>query len=299
MPKLFHIVFPGLLAITLCTSAGADDGARATIEEVLEERGWSVHRTFAGDLYLFAPSKESAAETQKAITPLAKGLSSENLDLQALGNKLETSGWKVVRKADGTLELHPRETTKATARKKEPEPSPLDEQWKQMQQQLKAAGWDAAREADGSLVLIPPGDPAQTATPEKEETAPEKQANSMQTMQEKLKESGWQVSENSDGSILFYPPEQQPGERGTIRPAHGHTPPADFNLPVNSWSQARTLTQKWLKQQSPGNLMVGKIREIYEVYLISILSNSGSSGAERLKHQIAIRKSDGHIIVLN
>lgn len=298
MPKLFHTLLPGLLAIILSTTAGAGEGAPASIEEALEERGWSVHRTFAGDLYLFAPSEESAAaaSTEKTIIPTSNDPSTENIDLQRLGNKLETAGWKVERKADGSLELHPRETTETTTRKEEPAPSPIDEQWNQMQQQLKAAGWDATRETDGSLVLIPPGKPVQAAAPEKEEAAPEKQADSMQTMQDKLKETGWQVTENSDGSILFYPPKQQRSEKDTIQPVSGHAPPADFNLPVNSWSQARKLARSWLKQQSPGNLTVGRIREIYDVYLASILTDSRS---DRLKHQIAIRKSDGHIIVLD
>ena len=298
MQKLFRILLPGILAITLSTTAGADDGAPATIEEALQESGWTVHRTFAGDLYLFAPSENGAATAaEKTPTPTAKDPSTEEIDLQTLGNKLEAAGWKVERKSGGALELHPRETTtETTTRKEEPAPSPADEQWKQMQKQLNAAGWSATRESDGSLVLIPPGEPVQAAAPE-EEAAPEKPADSMQTMQKKLKDTGWQVTENSDGSILFYPPKQQRGEKDTIQPARGHAPPADFKLPVTSWSQARALTQKWLKQQSPGNLKVGKIREIYEVYLVSIIS--GSRPNHRLGHQIAIRRSDGHIIVLN
>jgi hypothetical protein len=298
MPKLFHIVLPGLLAITLGATAGASNGAPATLEEALEERGWSVHRTFAGDLYLFAPSEENATTASTEITayPASNDPSTDNIDLQTLGNKLETAGWKVEHKADGALEFHPRETAEeATTQKEAPAPSAADEQWIQMQQQLKAAGWDASREADGSLVLIPPGEPVEAAAPEDVTAAPEKQADSIQTMQTKLRETGWQVTENSDGSIIFYPPKQQHREKGTIHPASGHAPPADFDLPVTSWSQARSLTLKWLKQQSPDNLTVGKIREIYYVYLVSILSNSRS---DRLKHQIAIRMSDGHIIVL-
>lgn len=45
MPKLFRVIFPGLLAITLGTTAGADDAAPASIEEALEERGWSLLST--------------------------------------------------------------------------------------------------------------------------------------------------------------------------------------------------------------------------------------------------------------
>ena len=301
MPKLFHIVLPGLLAITLGSTAGAGDGAPATVEEALEESGWSVHRTFAGDLFLFPPSEESAiaASTQNISTPTAKDPSTQNIDLQTLGNKLEAAGWKVERQADGSLELHPRETAKregSTTQKEESAPSPTDARWDQMQQQLNAAGWKTTREADGSLLLIPPGEAVQAAAPEEQAAAPEKQADSMQTMQTKLRETGWQVTENSDGSIIFYPPKQQRSEKGIIRPASGHAPPADFDLPVTSWSQARTLTLKWLEQQSPDNLTVGKIREIYDVYLVSILTNSRS---DRLKHQIVIRKSDGHIIILS
>ena len=242
MPKLTHTVLPVLLAITLGTTAGAGDASPTSIEEALEEGGWSVHRN-----------------------------------------------------VDGTLELHPREGAETATLDSEPTPSPVDEQWSQMQQKLKAAGWDASREADGSLVLIPPHESIQAAAAEEKTDLPEKQAATMQTMQEKLTETGWQVTENSDGSVLFYPPKQQRDEKGTIQPASGHAPSADFKVPVNSWLQARTLALHWLKQQ-PGNYTVGKIREIYDVYLVSILANSRSN---RLKHQIAIRKSDGHIIVLN
>lgn len=296
MPKLIHTVLPGLLAITLGTAAVAGDAPPANIEEALEERGWSVHRTFAGDLYLFAPSEESATEasTQNITTTASDDSSTQEIDLQTLGNKLEAAGWKVQRKVDGTLELHPREATETTTLSNDPALSPADEQWSQIQQKLKAAGWDASREADGSLVLIPPGESVETAASAEETAAPEKPDYSMQSMQEKLRETGWQVTENSDGSVLFYPPKQQQNKKGTIQPASGHAPPADFKAPVNSWQQARTLTLHWLKQQS-GNYSVGKIREIYEVYLVSILTNSRSN---RLKHQIAIRRSDGHIIVL-
>ncbi|MEA3303611.1 MAG: hypothetical protein U9Q75_10100, partial [Pseudomonadota bacterium] len=296
MPKLFHVIFPGLLAITLGATAGADNAAPASIEEALEERGWSVHRTFAGDLYLFAPAEESttAESSQESVTPSATDAATESIDLQTLGNKLEASGWKVDRKSDGSLKLHPRETVDVPAQEEKPAPSPADEQWDQMQQQLNAAGWDATRESDGSLVLIPPDEEPQTAAPVEEKATAEQQADSMQTMQEKLTESGWQVMENSDGSIIFYPPKQQHSDETTIQPAHGYAPPADFSLPVTSWSQTLSLTQNWLKQQS-GEYSVGKIREIYEIYLVSIIT---SSKPHRLKHQIAIRKSDGHIIVL-
>ena len=338
MQKPFHTILPALLTMLFSIPVVAVESNITTFEEALEETGWSVYRTFSGDLVLTTPSEKRAIP-----------ITSENIDLETLGKKLEAAGWKVQRKADGSLDLHPRETAEreeATTREEAPTPSPADMQWGQMQQQLKAAGWDASRDADGSLVLIPPGETAETTTqkeepvpsaadkqweqmqqqlkaagwdasrdadgslvlippgesvvaavPEEEAAAPEKQADSMQTMQEKLRETGWQVTENSDGSILFYHPKQQRSEKGTIQPARGHAPPADFNLPVNTWSQARTLTLKWLKQQSPGNLKVGKIREIYEVYLISIIS--GSRPNHRLGHQIAIRRSDGHIIVLN
>ncbi len=288
MQKLFYAILPALLTMLFSIPVAAVESNITAFEEALGETGWSVYRTFSGDLVLTAPS-------EKRAIPIA----SKDINLETLGKKLEAAGWKVESKADGSLDLHPRETAKkeeASIREEAPTPSPADMQWEQMQQQLKAAGWDTSREADGSLVLIPPGEPVQAAAPEKMEAAAEKQADSMQTMQEKLKQSSWQVTENSDGSILFYPPKQQRSEKGTIQPVSGHAPPADFNLPVSSWSQARALTQKWLKQQAPGNLTVGKIREIYDVYLISILSNSRS---DRLKHQIAIRKSDGHIIVLN
>lgn len=343
MQKLFHPFVAGLLAMAFSTAAVAVEDNITTFEEALQETGWSVYKTFSGDLVLTVPSEERAI-------PIA----SQNIDLETLANKLEAAGWQVQRKADGSLDLHPRETAKTektNTQEQAPAPSPADEQWNQIQQQLKATGWDASREADGSLILIPQGEAAETTTqkqapapssaneqwaqmqqqlnavgwkvsrdsadgslilippaesvetaaPEVEAAAPEVEAAapqdySIETMQEKLRETGWEVTENSDGSIMLYPPEQQESEGKTILPCRGLAPPDDFDLPVNSWSQARKLARSWMKQQTPGNLKVGKIREIFDVYLVSILT---ASKPYRLKHQVAIRKSDGHLIILN
>ncbi|MEN8214432.1 MAG: hypothetical protein ABFR19_08725 [Pseudomonadota bacterium] len=336
MQKLFTNILSALLALVFSTAA-AIEGGSTSFEEALQETGWSVYRTFSGDLVLTTPA-------EKRAIPIA----SQDIDLETLANKLEAAGWKVQRKSDGSLDLHPRETAEteiATSREESQASLPADEQWAQMQQQLKAAGWDASRDADGSLVLIPPGDTADETTIRKEAPAPSQaderweqmqqqlnaagwqasrdadgslilippaesvetaaaeekaaapQDDSMETMQQKLKATGWQVTENSDGSILLYPPEQQRSEGKTIQPCSGHAPSDDdVDLPVNTWSQARNLAKSWLKRQTPDNLKVGKIREIFEVYLVSILTGTKPY---RLRHQIAIRRSDGHIIVLN
>ena len=86
--------------ITFNSTAGADGRTPATIEEALQERGWTVTRTFAGDLYLFAPSENGAATAEITPAPTAKESSAEEIDLQTLGKKLEAAGWKVERKSE-------------------------------------------------------------------------------------------------------------------------------------------------------------------------------------------------------
>lgn len=297
MPKMRESLFPVVLATALCGTTVAAEEGRITIEEALEERGWSVQLTADGDLQLSVPTQEMASP---ALTePETPPAPTQDNHLQALGTQLEASGWKVLRKADGSLSLHPPETAKAeiaTTPDQAPAESPSDAQWKQMQQQLEAAGWGASREADGTLVLIPPEEPLKETSPVEEASAPEQQDYSMGTIQEKLKESGWQVTQHNDGSILLYPPDLRESEELSIQPCRGHAPPDGFNLPANSWSRARKLAMEWLKEQTPGKLKVGKIREIFDVFLVSIVT---ASRPHRLRHQIVVRKRDGRIIVLN
>lgn len=276
MLKLSSILLPGVLAIALSSTANAKQDSLSGLEQALKETGWSVERTADGDLLLIAPAQ-------------GKPETGTEIDLESLRSKLEASGWKVVRQADGSLVLYPRRELVTTDSAKGASSKLPDNQWEQLQEELQAAGWNSTRDSDGSLILIPPGSTPETST------SVEKQSKPMAGMQRKLREAGWRVSENSDGSILLYPPEQPRGV-ATLKPCPGVTPSIEIDLPVNSWGEVNTLAEAWLKQQSLTDVTVGRVRNILKIYLVSIVSHSKP---HKLLHQIAIRKSDGHIIVLH
>ncbi len=196
--------------------------------------------------------------------------------LSGFEQALKDAGWSVQRDDAGNLILIPREASANTA--------PQD-QWQRMQSELRAAGWNVERTADGSLILIPP---AQAALSSPEAVDP------MLDIKQKLEETGWVVSSSADGSMLLYPPGKTVS--GKPLPVAGIPPQVQITLPVNNWQEANDIAQSWLKSQADFGASVGKIRKLFRVYVVSIVSNNKP---HHLLQQIAIRSSDGSVIVLN
>ncbi len=221
-----------------------------------------------------------------SLSTLIGSVSAED-SLSSFEQALKDTGWSVQREADGSLILESKELTRST-----PENSPsTEDQWPQLQSKLQAAGWFVEREADGSLRLAPPEAetlPEPKAAPPVTETDEE---DSFQSMQQKLRDAGWGVANSSDGSILLYPPDR-------IKPqaCPGIAPTVDVMLPVDTWKEAHDIAQGWLNEQSPFNAAVGKNRKVLNIYLVSIVSDTAPFG---LIQQVAIRSSDGALIVLN
>jgi len=196
--------------------------------------------------------------------------------LSSFEQALSDSGWTVKRDADGSLVLIPRGSSATDS---------TTDQWQKMREQLQAAGWSVDREADGTLLLIPPSQAAVTS--------PEP-VDPMQDIKKKLRETGWTVSTSDDGSMLLYPPRQSPP--GKPAAVAGTPPLAQITLPVDSWQEAYDIAQRWLESQPAFGATLGKIRQVFRVYLVSIVSESAP---HHLLQQIAIRTSDGSVIVLN
>lgn len=203
--------------------------------------------------------------------------------LSGIEQALADSGWSVKRDADGSLILIPLTAS---------DEKPLDkdanvDQWQKMRDQLQSAGWTVDREADGTLILVPPGE-ATVSTSSPEPVDP------MQDMKQQLRQAGWTVSTTADGSMLLYPP----GKTLSDKPAAvaGTQTLAEITLPVDSWQEAHDISQQWLESQPDFGATVGKIRQVFKVYLVSIVAEEAP---HRLIQQIAIRTSDGSVIVLN
>ena len=215
-------------------------------------------------------------------TPQTDASTDQKLDTADLTRKLEAAGWHVLEEENGNLIVTRKAGDKNDA-------ASGAKQWQDIEQQLQETGWTTRRDADGSLILIPPAIPAPEAP-----AAKTGQTGSFEDMQQKLRDAGWEVTNTADGSILLYPPASKVTNKPRACPGLPQT--AGVSLPVDSWQKAHSIATDWLNHQSGYNATVGKIRKILNVYIVSIV-------ADRTPHtliqQIAIRNSDGAVIVLN
>ena len=221
---------------------------------------------------------EKSLESGKSAKPEAGPILSSN---EQLIKALEAAGWDASQTATGDLLLKPRS---GSGNAENPTP-PQNDRWQKLKQQLEKAGWNTSEDADGSLVLRPPRDTiGQT---------PSRNPGPLAGMREKLEAAGWRIEETADGSLLLYPPGKD--EADAIAGCTGVLTRYRPDLPVDSWQKAYDVAQSWLADQPGTNASVGRIRRILGVHIISIVS---SKPPYRLMHQIAIRNSDGAVIVL-
>ncbi len=213
-------------------------------------------------------------------------ISSYNFNNKNLIQKLHNSGWDVIKDDEGSLILRPQ---KKSVQKVNNSKS-RKEQWQKLKSKFQAAGWGAEIDQGGSMRLTPPVKPFKEST----EDSAKPDIFSFQDMQQKLKDSGWGIRNNSDGSIFLFPPQKTIDHKLLI--CTGTMPGVAVSLPVNSWQDAHNIAQHWLQQESIEQTMVGKIRKIFNIYLISIVSDKAPYA---LKHQIAVRRTDGHVLFLN
>ena len=210
--------------------------------------------------------------------------------LSSFEQALKATGWSVQREVDGSLILEPRKSLESIQGNN----ISTEDQWPQLQNELQAAGWFVEREADGSLVLVPPG----TATSVKQKAIGQEaeisRAGPSPAMQQQLRDTGWRVINTPDGSILLYPPGISVAKKP--QPCPGTTLEAEISLPVDSRHEAYRIARGWLKNQPPFHAAVGIILKVLNVHLVSIVSDQAPNP---LIQQIAIRNSDGAVIVLN
>ena len=215
--------------------------------------------------------------------------------LASLEQALKETGWSVQQNAEGSLILSFQESSDPAQNGS----ASATDQWPQLQSKVQDAGWQVEREADGSLRLTPP----ETEVATKENTVTQDtvthtketdEKGSFQGIQQDLRDAGWGITNSPDAascftrptSLIWKNPEPCPGAALTL----------DIALPVDNWGEAHDIAQAWLGNQSPFNATVGKIRKILDIYLVSIVADAAPFN---LIQQIAIRSSDGTVIVLN
>ena len=230
---------------------------------------------------------------------------------QSFAEALRAAGWQVDVLADGTLQLTPgvkvppaTETTeRAAPEASEPAPSSGPSGWAV----LSAFGWRVETQPNGDTLLFPPpvsSNPESREPPASEAPKPAEppraEAELTHDLDALLAERGWRVQRDEDGSLRLFPLLGDVSAPADLEPSQGYLPAAIrdgvVQLPVDSWEKAHATALSWLESVGNPSLEVGKIRQIYHVYLVSII---GTQPPKALVHQVAVGVDDGRVVVLH
>lgn len=299
-----RMIHPGLMALTLAcagvsyaaapappsASADASIPAHSLDDAALSqfrELGWRIERGEDGSVLLYPPA--DPLDKTLAVEPAGPARNNFHFINEETLQELKSHGWEVDVEPDGSVLLYP------------PEPAPND-----------PAAEPAAEPAELATLNSPAAAPAATETAGQSAPAATPQPFdgaaplSESAMFDALEERGWMVEKASDGSLLLYPPGHTAEPESASASAApltggcaGVIPSAieagAVELPVDTWDEAHQVAMSWLEHNGGDNLTVGRIRHIYRVHLVSIV-DAGPPHA--LQHQIAIRRSDGSVILL-
>jgi hypothetical protein len=260
------------LALTTGATAAAEQVQGMTgFAKALRTAGWSVEVLVDGSLILtLAPDAESTPGSGVAIdTGGATEQPNNNADVEPGDwSVLRDLGWAVETDAEGFTLLYPPGAA-----------SP------------KAAS--AATRGDQAIPRADEGAPLPTPLP----TAQDEVAQDLDAM---LAARGWRTRRDADGSLLLFPLARAPESTSSLSPVGGVVTDAvrdgDVTLPIDSWSEAKTVTLSWLDSLGDSTLTLGRIRGIFRVYLVSIVD---AEPPHSLRHQIAISVEEGRVILLN
>ncbi len=213
----------------------------------------------------------------------------------SLRQALETQGWQAEQAEDGSI-IYRKPTASVKTGQNQSATRTL--QRKDAQDTLKERGWQMEWSPAGNLIMRPQ-DQADKAP---EQTKPSAAGKPLDQMPDLPGFQYWRIEKQADGSLNFHPLAQVPGApsaaRETITLARcegSEIKDAAISLPVDTWVEAQALAQAWLYQAGAPGLLVGKIRKVLGVYLISLVDDSPPYF---LKHQLAIRASDGRVMLL-
>ncbi len=298
--KLVAVFALALPVVGLCVDVPMQD--TDLLREKLGEAGWQVEKNAEGDLIVRSPVFEDEPTKTEALPETRTG--SEPLipatDVDALGRRLAALGWRVERDETGALLIIPEngnDTTNSAATgavtaasASEMDLSPNED----LAALLSASGWRVTRDANGDLNVSRGIEAPKSQQPTSVIVKPSDLAAAKET----LVSAGWKLQEGSDNSMLLFPTRE--ARPATNAPQTGSseamTSVADsgVELPIDSWGKAKTIAEHWLDAQTNSDeLLVGKIRKINWIYLVSIVERGAP---HRLKNQIAIRNRDGGVV---
>ena len=233
---------------------------------------------------------------QALLIPLAQAGTDVPLT-DSLRQSLLSQGWQEYQASDGSV-IYRQPSSRAATDNSSVAATPS--KLRQFGDALGGRGWHVEWDQEGSLVLRPQR-PEASASDQKAESAAGVQETPLPDL------TGfdyWRIERDSDGALLFHPlpksPVNDPVSPGEAEaPAGacvGHQFPIDpAALPVETWSAVQGLAQSWVDAYGREGLQVGRIRHIQRVYLVSLVD---STPPYRLEHQLAIRQSDGRVMLL-
>jgi pyruvate/2-oxoglutarate dehydrogenase complex dihydrolipoamide acyltransferase (E2) component len=229
---------------------------------------------------------------------------------QSFAEALRAAGWQVDVLADGTLQLTPGDkvppatetTERAAPEASDPAPTTGPSGWSV----LSAFGWRVEAQPNGDTLLFPPSvssNPEPREPPAAEASTPteppDAQTEVVHDLDALLAERGWRVQRDEDGSLRLFPLLRARAVPAGLEPSQGYVPAAirdgQVQLPVDSWEKARATVLSWLESVGDPSLEVGKIRQIHQVYVVSII---GNQPPKALAHQVAVGVDDGRVVVL-
>ncbi|NIA02771.1 MAG: hypothetical protein GWO88_00965 [Planctomycetia bacterium] len=207
---------------------------------------------------------------------------------------LKNQGWYVHQAQDGTLTLRPPQQTIDSSQnivgKDKGTTEIANQSMDALKRRLESAGWKVSRDDDGSLIFHKP-------KPTYQETPQALSADLPMGLDGLFENPHWRVEKSADGSLLLFPQESKVNDQSDrAQITTGVLVIAQFELPIDEWTEAKSIAKAWVESIGVKGLAIGKIRKILRVYLISVVQDEAPYA---LKHQIAIRQSDGHVIVLN
>lgn len=304
---------PTASAITVEKAASPAGQDQKKLISALTAAGWKVEHAADGSTMLRPPSPSEAASAKAAQPAVPAGMASGSVlnDTTLAILKLEALGWRVDKSENGSVLLYP----PVADREVSPEPPPVAEIPTDLRlldastlQRLKALGWGVEYATDGSVLLYPPAPADDAEVPpepktESEAAAPasEDVAASDDAQFDILRARGWTVNREGDGTLLLYPPGHAPAVHRTQTDAvHFWTPAivsdGTVELPVDTWSEVNAIAQAWVDHTGESDIGVGRIRQVFGVYIVSITASAAPHG---LRHQISVRTRDGAVIQLD
>ena len=260
------------------TDAEIAQGNMGPLKEALRQRGWRVEEDKNGDLLVYPMAGQSTTKgAQNSQTQNAddKSTTIDAANLDQLESTLQGKGWEVKRNAAGDVLLYPKIFLR------EPVAPAVD-----------STSPSAASEA---TVPAQSGSVDQTI-----------QLHELDRLEAEMKKKGWRADRNDAGDLLLYPVEGNSddvaGKGIEIKAvslsdcaAAGGSglAVAGIDLPVSSNDEAESIARAWVAAKGKEGWVIGKIRKINALYLVSLVDASPKHG---LHAQLVIHSSDGRVV---